>query len=138
ETRDFTYVDDIGDGIMRADHSAGAIGKEINLASGKETRIIDLATMVNDLTGNKSGIAYSSQRKWDTKRRLLASIDRARELLGYSPQTTFADGISATIQWFRENWDQIKSSASFEPGMSSAVRDVASIPENQRVFSATK
>ncbi len=125
ETRDFTYVGDIVDGLLRAGFIEKAIGQEFNLASGKETRIIDLAHMVNELTGNKAGIRFVQRRKWDTKSRLLASIDRAKELIGYEPKTSFEDGLKATIEWFEKNWEKIESSASFGPGVSSAVREMA-------------
>ena len=124
ETRDFTYVEDIVDGVLRAGYFEKAIGQEMNLASGKETRIIDLVTLINDLTGNKAGIVSSKRRKWDTKSRLLASIDRAKELLGYEPKTEFKEGLVHTIDWFKKDWENIKLSASFPPGMSSAVRDL--------------
>ncbi|MBI3578167.1 MAG: NAD-dependent epimerase/dehydratase family protein, partial [Ignavibacteriales bacterium] len=124
ETRDFTYVEDIVDGLLRAGYFQKAIGQEMNLASGVETRIIDLATMINELTGNNAGILFSKRRKWDTKSRLLASIDRAKELFDYQPKTSFKDGLTNTIQWFRNEWENIKQSASFAPGMSSAVRDL--------------
>jgi nucleoside-diphosphate-sugar epimerase len=123
ETRDFTYVGDIVDGLLRAGFYEQAVGKEMNLASGKEIKIINLAEMVNELTGNKAGIVYSKRRKWDTKSRLLASIKKARDLLGYKPQTSFEVGLRNTIKWFKENWTNIEQSASFEPGVSSAVRD---------------
>jgi nucleoside-diphosphate-sugar epimerase len=124
ETRDFTYVEDIVEGVMRAGFYEKAIGNEMNLASGEETRIIDLANLINELTGNKAGIVSSTRRKWDTKSRLLASIDRARSVLGYEPKTKFNEGLKNTIDWFRDEWDHIKSAASFPPGMSSAVRDL--------------
>jgi len=98
------------------------VGQEFNLASGQETRIIDLAQMINAQVGNKAGILYTERRKWDTKSRLLASVDRARQLIGYQPQTTFASGLKNAIAWFRENWEQIQAAARFGPGMSSAVR----------------
>jgi nucleoside-diphosphate-sugar epimerase len=129
ETRDFTYVEDIADGMMRAGYFEKAIGREMNLGSAAETRIIDLATMINELTGNKAGIVFSKRRKWDTKSRLLASIDRARDLLGYEPKTSFEEGLAKTVQWFRQEWENIKASASFTPGMSSAVREIAAGPE---------
>lgn len=122
ETRDFTYVEDIVDGLLRSGHHPKAVGQEMNLASGAETRIVDLATMINDITGNTAGITFTPRRRWDTKSRLLASVDRAHALIGYAPQTSFRDGLAATIAWFKENWDHIVPSASFEPGMSSAVR----------------
>ncbi len=123
ETRDFTYVSDIVDGLLRAGAMESAIGQEFNLASGKETRVIDLANMINQTTGNKAGIQFAQRRKWDTKSRLLASIGRARELIGYDPKTSFEAGLKNTIKWFKENWDLINGSARFDPGISSAVRE---------------
>lgn len=123
ETRDFTYVSDLVDGLLRAGYYEAAIGQEFNLASGKETRIIDLANMVNEAVGNESGINLIPKRKWDTKSRLLASVDRAKKLINYEPKTEFREGLMTTIQWFRDNWDYIEKSASFGPGVSSAVRD---------------
>jgi len=124
ETRDFTYVGDIVDGLLRAGVMESAVGQEFNLASGKETRIIDLAHMINEATGNKAGIRFAQRRRWDTKSRLLASIDKARELIGYNPNTSFEEGLVHTIQWFRDNWERIEASAQFGPGVSSAVREM--------------
>jgi len=124
ETRDFTYVGDIVDGLLRAGVMESAVGQEFNLASGKETRIIDLAHMINEATGNTAGIRFVQRRKWDTKDRLLASIERARALIGYEPNTPFEVGLANTVQWFRDNWDKIEASAHFGPGVSSAVREV--------------
>lgn len=123
ETRDFTYVDDIVDGLLRAGVFENAVGSEFNLASGRETRIIDLANMINEATGNRAGIRFIERRRWDTKHRLLASVDRARTLIGYEPQTSFEEGLARTIEWFRQNWDRIEASARFGPGVSSAVRE---------------
>ena len=121
-TRDFTYVSDIVDALILSVGSERAIGAEMNIASGVETEILDLAERINEATGNKAGIAFAQKRKWDTKSRLLASIDRARDLLGYDPQVHFDEGLEKTIRWFRDNWDRIDQSAEFPPGMSSAVR----------------
>jgi len=136
ETRDFTYacgersrtMGDIVDGLLRAGAFESAVGQEFNLASGVETRIIDLAEWVNELTGNEAGVKYTARRKWDTKDRL-ASIDKAREIIGYEPNTPFEVGLENTIQWFRDHWDQIEASAHFGPGVSSAVREVVGVVE---------
>ncbi|MEW6387993.1 MAG: NAD-dependent epimerase/dehydratase family protein [Thermodesulfobacteriota bacterium] len=124
ETRDFTYVGDIVDGLLRAGYFAAAVGQEFNLASGRETRIIDLANLINAQVGNGAGVVYAERRKWDTKSRLLAAVDRAKELIGYAPHTPFETGLSHAIAWFRENWDRIQAAASFGPGISSAVRQM--------------
>lgn len=126
ETRDFTYVEDIVDGLMHAGVDENLIGEEFNLASGAETRIVDLANLINAATGNEAGIKFGTRRKWDTKSRLLADVGKANSLFGYAPSTPFDVGIERTILWFKENWDQIEDSARFGPGMSSAVRSVGS------------
>jgi nucleoside-diphosphate-sugar epimerase len=122
ETRDFTYVKDIVDGILRAAYFDEAIGEAINLASNKETKIIDLANLINNLAKNKAGIKIVEKRKWDTKSRLLASIEKANKLIGYKPKMDFEEGIKRTIKWFEEKWEHIEKSAAFKPGISSAVR----------------
>jgi nucleoside-diphosphate-sugar epimerase len=122
ETRDFTYVGDIVDGLLRAGTMENAIGQEFNLASGVETRIIDLANMINEATGNIGGTKLTQRRKWDTKPRLLASVERARTLIGYQPSTPLDVGLEKTIQWFQDKWDKIEASSRFGPGASSAVR----------------
>ncbi|MBI2082658.1 MAG: NAD-dependent epimerase/dehydratase family protein [Deltaproteobacteria bacterium] len=126
ETRDFTFVGDIVDGLLRCGSLEKAVGEAFNLASGREIKIADLASQVIELTRSKSKIVFAERRKWDTKKRILASVDKARELLGYEPKTNFDVGLEKTVQWFRENWDLIHKSSSFAPGMSSAVRSVIS------------
>jgi len=111
ETRDWTYVDDIVDGLLRMGIREEAIGEAINLGSGKENRVIDMANMVNDLTGNNAGVNFIERRNWDVKCRLLSSIEKARQLLGYEPKTNFEDGLKKVCAWFFDDWDMIKESA---------------------------
>ena len=122
-TRDFTYVADIVDALLRAGSVSAAIGQEMNIASGREIEIAHLAELVNQITANTAGIVHTDRRKWDTKSRLLASIDRAHELLGYSPSATFETGLASTFEWFKAHWDEIQRDAEFPPGMSSAVKN---------------
>ncbi len=120
-TRDFTYVGDVVDALLRAGVEPTAIGREMNIASGREVKIADLANAVNAMTGNPAGIQRLAKRPWDNKSRLLASIDVAREVLGYEPATTFEDGLRACMDWFEAHWEDIRRDAAFGPGMSSAV-----------------
>ena len=120
ETRDFTYVLDIVDALLRAGYYEKAVGQEMNIASGQEVKILEMAEMVNRLTGNKAGILRAAPRVWDTKKRLLACVDRARDLLGYEPRMQFEEGLGRTVDWFKQNWDQIRRDAEFPPGISSA------------------
>ena len=78
--------------------------------------------MVNKATGNKTPITTYPPRKWDTKKRLLASIKLAGKLIDYKPITSFDDGLKANVDWFKINWKIIQLAADFPVGMSSAVR----------------
>jgi len=93
ETRDWTYVDDIIDGLLAMGIREEAVGEAINLGSGMGHRVIDLANMVNVLAGNEAGIKYTERRDWDVKHRLLSSTEKAKRLLGYEPQMEFEDGL---------------------------------------------
>jgi nucleoside-diphosphate-sugar epimerase len=113
ETRDFTYVSDIVDGLLLMAYREEAVGEAINIGTGKEIRIGDLAKWVNELTKNDAGIVFKERRNWDKKTRLLASIDKARKTLGYQPKTEFKEGLKRVHQWFRKNWENIRKSADF-------------------------
>ncbi len=123
ETRDFTYVEDIVDGLLRLGYFKEAIGEAFNLAAGREIQIKYLADTVNKLVGNNAGIKYLPRRKWDSKPRILASNEKAKKVLGFSPDPDFEKGLKINIDWFKKNWDRIEKAASFGPGASSAVRE---------------
>jgi len=124
ETRDFAYVDDIIDALLRAGYYEQAVGKEMNIASGREINILQIAERINELTENEAGIVRAEHRVWDTKKRLLACIDKAKEVLGYEPKMDFEKGLNNTILWFKANWENIRRDAEFPPGMSAAVQGV--------------
>ena len=77
ETRDWTYVENIIDGLLSMGIHDDAVGEAFNLGSGKETKVIDMANMVNRITKNNSGIQFIEKRNWDAKNRLLSSIKKA-------------------------------------------------------------
>ena len=122
ETRDFTYVLDLVQGLIKASYYKEAVGENFNLASGKEISIRDMADLVNKTTKNKTEIVFKPVRKWDTKKRLLASIKKAQSLIDYRPIGDFEEGFNENIKWFNENWSIIEELADFPPGLSSAVR----------------
>jgi nucleoside-diphosphate-sugar epimerase len=113
ETRDWTYVDDIIGGLLAMGVREEAVGEAINLGSSTEHQVAELAAMVNRLTNNKAGIAHVPRRNWDVKTHLRSSIDKARKLLDYQPQTNFEDGLKKVHKWFLENWDNIERDAEF-------------------------
>ena len=80
ETRDWTYVDDIINGLLAMGIKEEAVGEAINLGSGKEQRVIDMANMINNITGNESGIVYMERRDWDVKNKLLSSTENRENI----------------------------------------------------------
>lgn len=112
ETRDFTFVEDIVDGTLRMGAVKEALGEAVNLASETETRVIDLANWIIELTGNETKIVYRPRRDWDqvTKRR--ASIEKARKILGYEPRIDIRTGLKKTCGWIFENAGNIERSLS--------------------------
>ena len=113
ETRDFTFVDDIIDGTLRLGVIPEAVGEAFNLASETETKIIDVANIVNELTGNSGGVDFVGKRDWDKISRRRASIAKARKVLGYEPKTKMKEGIKKTCDWITANRDQIEASCRF-------------------------
>lgn len=113
ETRDFTYVGDIVEGLLAMAYYPKAIGEAFNLATGREIKISDLANWINEITGNSAGIDHIERRNWDKKNRLLASIDRAKRVLRYKPSMDFRKGLLKTHGWFETNWENIARSAEF-------------------------
>lgn len=113
ETRDWTYVGDIVNGLLSMGVVDEAIGEAINLGSAVETKVVDMADMVNGLTGNSNGIKYTKSRNWDVKKQLLSSIEKAEKILDYKPQTSFKKGVGNLHDWFKENWENIDKSAEF-------------------------
>lgn len=122
ESRDFTFVDDVADGLVRCAVVEAAIGEAFNLGAGNEVAIGHLAERIVALTGSAAGIEYRPRRKWDTKSRFLASNAKAQALLGFAPSVGLEEGLGITIDWFRSNWDRIQGEAAFGPGQSSALR----------------
>ena len=113
ETRDFTYVGDIVDGLTAMAHYDKAVGEAFNLGAGREIRIGDLAEWINELTENPGKIVYKPRRDWDKKSRLLSSIEKATRILHYRPSMDFREGLAVTHRWFKDNWVNITRVADF-------------------------
>ena len=113
ETRDFTYVGDIVEGLLSMAFYDKAIGEAFNLGAAREIKIINLAEWINELTGNEAGIVFRGRRSWDKKSRLLSSIEKARRILHYEPKIDFKRGLDHTQLWFVDNWYKIVDSVEF-------------------------
>lgn len=113
ETRDWTYVGDIVNGLVAMGIEEEAIGEAFNLGSGIDHQVIEMATIVNGLTNNKAAVTFKERRDWDVKTKLLSCVDKANRVLGYRPQMKFEDGLRNVHTWFEENWENIEKSAEF-------------------------
>lgn len=113
ETRDFTFVEDIVDGTLRMGVVDEAVGEAINLASETETRVIDLAKWINELTGNDAGVVFKPRRDWDKVVKRRASIEKARKVLGYEPKTSIKTGLKKTYEWISGNFERLKETVHF-------------------------
>lgn len=107
ETRDFIFVDDLVDGLVRCAGTPEAHGEAINIGTGIQTTVIDMAQAILRLTGSKSEIQYAPRRAWDHSVRRQADNAKAREVLGLYPQVAFCDGLEKTVAWYRDNREQI-------------------------------
>ena len=101
QTRDFTYVSDSARGIILAGTSAAAVGRTINLGSGFELTITDLAKTVAQIAGRPdAAIEHDEPRPGDVLR-LYADMSLARSLLGYAARVPLADGLRQLLSWYR-------------------------------------
>jgi UDP-glucose 4-epimerase len=114
ETRDFTYVGDLINGLLSMVYQKEAIGEAFNLGTGREIRILDLANWINEIADNPYGIIFKERRDWDKKNRLLASIKKAQTILGYEPKMDFREGLENIHDWFKVNFDGISKVAHFK------------------------
>jgi nucleoside-diphosphate-sugar epimerase len=87
-----------------------AVGEAINLGTGMEIKVKALADYIIEITGSKAGLVFKERRAWDKKTRLLASINKAKEILHYEPEMQFKDGLKHIYEWFNKNWDNIQAS----------------------------
>jgi UDP-glucose 4-epimerase len=101
-TRDFIYVQDIVRGLL-ACASRGRSGEVYNLASGQETSILDLAHLINELTGNPAGIELAPKRPWDHSGKRFGSTAKAQRELGFTAQVDLRRGLEQTIAWTQEH-----------------------------------
>ena len=100
QTRDFTYVANVVDGVLRAVKAPEASGAVVNVATGARISLNRLFEVMRDLTGSRVKVSYGPLRHGDVKDSQ-ADITRARTLLGYEPLVSFEEGLAHTVKWYR-------------------------------------
>lgn len=100
QTRDFTFVGDSAAGILAAGLAEDSVGQTINLGSGKEIQIRDLANTVAEVLGRSPAeITHVEPRPGDVLR-LLADSSKAKKLLGFQPAVALRDGLARLYEWY--------------------------------------
>jgi UDP-glucose 4-epimerase len=100
QTRDFTYIDNVVDGVLRAAIAPAAVGHVVNVATGRQVSILQLADALQKNLGTNLTPTFAEPRAGDV-RDSLADITLARRLLGYEPLVSFEEGLRRTVEWYR-------------------------------------
>ncbi len=111
-TRDLCYVGDTAQGVIRICESEATLGTAVNLGTGREISIGDLAKLIFKIIGREPEIVTEEQRVRPGKSevmRLIANSDKAFRLCGWKPSVTLEQGLERTVDWIRANPDFFKS-----------------------------
>ena len=100
QTRDFTYVANVVDGVLRACEAPQASGQVINVATGGRISLNQLLATLSELVGSTVAPVYASPRAGDV-RDSQADIRKAEQLLGYRPLVDLQEGLKKTLEWYR-------------------------------------
>ena len=101
QTRSFCYVDDLIDGLMRLMSTVDSVTGPINLGNPTEFSILELASLVIEMTGSRSPIVHRPLPRDDPRQRQ-PDISKARALLGWEPGVALDDGLAKTVAYFQE------------------------------------
>jgi NAD dependent epimerase/dehydratase len=105
-TRDFNFVTDTCEGMIALAECDAAIGKVVNIGSGSEISIGDLAKLIGEILGAKFEIETESARLRPDRsevERLLCDNGQIRKLTGWSPRVGLREGLEKTVAWFRNS-----------------------------------
>jgi UDP-glucuronate decarboxylase len=101
QTRSFSYVDDLIDGLVRLMGSSEDVTGPINLGNPAECTMLELAQLIIDLTGSRSAICFRPLPIDDPRQRQ-TDITRAKTVLNWEPRTPLREGLAKTIAYFNE------------------------------------
>jgi nucleoside-diphosphate-sugar epimerase len=105
QTRDFTYVANVVDGVLRACHAPGIAGEMMNVATAGRISLNDLLSTLADLVGTRADAIYAEPRAGDV-RDSQADVSRAKRLTGYEPIVGLREGLERTLAWYRSEQAQ--------------------------------
>ncbi len=105
QTRDFTFVEDTVDGIVRAAACDALVGEVVNVARGSEVSIARIAERLAGLVGRPDLAPVRAPGRPGDVKRHFADVAKARRLLGYEPRTELEAGLTRTLAWLRAEGD---------------------------------
>lgn len=105
QTRSFTYVSDMIEGILKTTYNPKISGEIINLGSDQEVSINKLAEIILDLTNSLSKIEYYPLPPDDPRRRC-PDISKAKKMLGWNPKVTLEEGLNKSINWLKKHHEE--------------------------------
>jgi nucleoside-diphosphate-sugar epimerase len=100
QSRDFTYVANVVDAVLRACTAAEAPGRAINVGVGASFTLNETITLLNRIFGRVVVPRYAAERPGDV-RHSRADVTLAQQVLGYRPKVTFEEGLRQTVNWYR-------------------------------------
>jgi UDP-glucose 4-epimerase len=102
QSRDFTFVTNAVDAcVLAAAAELAPVGEIVNIGSGERVSILELVALINSYLGTQIEPVFESPRPGDV-RHSLASIDKARRLIGYRPLVSIREGLAETIAWLTQ------------------------------------
>jgi len=102
QSRDFTYVDNVVEGTIKASTAPNVSGEAFNIALGEEHTVLDLLDEINKILGTSVKPTFKPPRPGDVKR-TLSDSSKARTLLQWDGKIGFAEGLRRTVAWFKEH-----------------------------------
>ena len=102
QSRDFTYIDNVVNANLLAAGAKETHGEVVNIACGQAVTVNEIIAMINELLGRNVKPIYADARAGDVKHSL-ADITAARNLIGFEPEISFAEGLRLAIDWYRNN-----------------------------------
>jgi len=107
QTRDFTFVANVVDGVLKACVAPGAAGKVFNVATGGRISLNELFRVIQKLAGSHITPIHGPDRVGDVKHSQ-ADISRARSVLKYEPTVSLEEGLARTIAWFKSDPEAVQ------------------------------
>ena len=105
QTRDFLFVEDLVEGMLKIAMTPDINGEIINLGSGKEISVKEVAMLIRKVVGNPNIIQFGAiPDRANEVANSVFDIHKAQQIIGWKPKTELEDGLTKTVEWYKQNW----------------------------------